>query len=34
MEGLVLGTCSGDVDPGLLSYQADLSLDELTQVSS
>jgi acetate kinase len=35
LEGLVMGTRSGDVDPGLLGYmahQTGMSLDELTQV--
>jgi acetate kinase len=35
LEGLVMGTRSGDVDPGLLAYmagQTGMSLDELTQV--
>lgn len=35
LEGLVMGTRSGDVDPGLLAYMGDqtgMSLDELTQV--
>ena len=34
LDGLVMGTRSGDVDPGLLSYLADrtgLSVDELTR---
>ena len=34
LEGLVMGTRSGDVDPGLLAYmagQTGMSLDELTQ---
>ena len=34
LEGLVMGTRSGDVDPGLLGYMADrtgMSLDEITE---